>query len=1009
MKSCASDIILALWIASFATAAPSEKGLVAYYNFDKPSGNSIEDVSGNGKHGTLKGARLVKAGKGFALALSSDGQCVECPVLEFTNAVTLSAWIKAAEKHGGELGIMGRGASLPDFCGLTYYKDSCWFYVSSGTNQVQTGVPRGRWHHVAATFDGKTMKLYVDGEFKKQLTSKYNSIRPAHEDKIAGGRFFIGLNNRSSFRGLIDEVRVRNRALTPGQVFQEYARSAAGIGLSVADIALKPRYSLSLNEIQVRVDCRVLGTVPEGSTIEAHLTSLGDKAAPGVTLRKTQVGIPDGDRARCAWSRANLPAIAYTLAATIKGRDGREVASWKRQFWLPPKPAWLGTREGYTHKVLPPWTPLKVTQTGDTIAIEPWGRSYQFGRSLFPTQIISQKMKLLARPIRWLADVNGKTATWETEPTVVRPETPTEVILHHKARTKDGSLTFTTMTWLEYDGMVKILWQVWPHKALQLNKLILEIPLRASVVKLKQCGKKAGIGLLQKEGIALPFQAHVWLGDEEKGLTFVTESDQLWRPASRERAVEIRREQDAVVLRLHLIEKAIQFPPSYRSSPVLAYTFGLLATPLKPMLEDGWDYRFSSHWHYGYDYGLLTDRREGKPALDYLAEKGIRTIILCNWTNWLCYPKPVGHENDLHLLVHECHKRGIKVVPYFGYQQSMLCPEWELWGGEFAQGEAGAGQGDGYGASPPRYRSQPVHQVCQSGPHQDFLVHGIARLIDEYDVDGVYLDTTGQIRPCDNGLHGCGYTTPDGRRVNTWPVFGVRRCIKRIYTVVKTRKPDGIVDLHTGGGISVPSLAWATSYFYGEQYAYLKKGTELRSVFDLPEFRTELMGHPFGVPVDFLFPYSRWLSERQALAVTLLHDVLIRPHESIPAIELTSALGRVSERFNRKHAEWLPYWRNADYVTVTPRGTDAKPGAYVSLYRHPENGVLAVISNLSSKTEDIEVRLDLTRLGLAGQKLTATEAMTEQQLPLKGGTLRFAEMPSLDWKLVWLKSADRQP
>ena len=198
------------------------------------------------------------------------------------------------------------------------------------------------------------------------------------------------------------------------------------------------------------------------------------------------------------------------------------------------------------------------------------------------------------------------------------------------------------------------------------------------------------------------------------------------------------------------------------------------------------------------------------------------------------------------------------------------------------------------------------------------------------------------------------------------------------------------------GDVSVPSLAWATSYYYGEQYAYLKKGTELSSVFDLPEFRTELMGHPFGVPADFLFPHSGWLTERQTLAVTLLHDVLVRPHESIPALELTAALGRVSDRFDRKHAEWLPYWKNADYVSVK------SAGAHVSLYRHKANGVLAVISNLNNTAQDVAVRFDVQRLGI-GEHPSATDALDGSAIPMARGEVTFARMPSMEWKLIWVR------
>ena len=77
-----------------ALAAP--QGLVAHYPFDEGSGTAVRDVSGNGNHGVLHGARYVEVEKGYALEFDGDADHVEIAAsesLKLPDAVTVEAWI----------------------------------------------------------------------------------------------------------------------------------------------------------------------------------------------------------------------------------------------------------------------------------------------------------------------------------------------------------------------------------------------------------------------------------------------------------------------------------------------------------------------------------------------------------------------------------------------------------------------------------------------------------------------------------------------------------------------------------------------------------------------------------------------------------------------------------------------------------------------------------------------------------------------------------------------------
>jgi hypothetical protein len=297
---------------------------------------------------------------------------------------------------------------------------------------------------------------------------------------------------------------------------------------------------------------------------------------------------------------------------------------------------------------------------------------------------------------------------------------------------------------------------------------------------------------------------------------------------------------------------------------------------------------------------------------------------------------------------------------------------------------------------------------------QDALVAGIARLIDKYDIDGVYLDGTVAPWECSNRVHGCGYTRadkkvlsdkikkkieatgylhPDDSVIPTLNIWEVRETMRRIYTVVKSRKPNGQVNVHNSLTMTIPTLSWATSSWDGESLGN-RKGFILERL-PLDAFRCEYMGRQWGIPAEFLNNLPGYTIE-QAYAITLLHDVLQRgsPFEGM---KWASRLWKLSDEFGRKEAEWLPYWRNSEYVTVSPEG------AYVSLYRHPENGVLAVISNLSEEKETVKVQLNMERLDLDRNPNVAEVVLPAgEPLPIVEGKIRLI-LPSLSWKLIWVK------
>ncbi len=368
-------------------------------------------------------------------------------------------------------------------------------------------------------------------------------------------------------------------------------------------------------------------------------------------------------------------------------------------------------------------------------------------------------------------------------------------------------------------------------------------------------------------------------------------------------------------------------------------------------------------------------------VLDHYRELGVRTICFHeHWSriqNYFAPADPAG----LRRLVEACHERGIRLLLYYGYELSNIAPEWDLYRDEvLVQPRAG-----GYHRQP----EQRCYICCYQSAWQDYLAQAIARTMDEYGVDGVYLDGTANPHGCANSAHGCGWTDAGGRRHRTYPFFAVRQMMKRIYTIVKTRDPDGLVNVHQSTCMTIPSVGWATSYWDGEQFGSIPRDPKHGplDVLPLDAFRTEFMGHNWGVPAEMLC-YGRPYTYAEALAIALPHDVLVRPND----IELAASIWKAAADFGRKQARWLPYWENQAEVTVTPAAVKC------SLYTRGARGVLAVISNLGDSPAEARIALDRQRLGLPG-KLRARDALSGEPIPCRDGVSSL-ELQPLEFRLV---------
>jgi hypothetical protein len=209
-----------------ANTSSTPTGLVAAYSFNAGSGVQTVDSSGQGNTGTIAGATWTPNGK-FGSALSFDGTSARVTVadansLDLTTAMTIEAWVNPSSGTGWREVVLKETAG-----GLAYALYAVnngsrpAAYVHTSTDIGSTGsaaVPLNTWTHLAFTYDGATLQLYVNGVLVK-------SGAAAGAAPASGGPLQIGGNSvwGEYFRGLIDEVRIYNRVLTGGEIQTDMA------------------------------------------------------------------------------------------------------------------------------------------------------------------------------------------------------------------------------------------------------------------------------------------------------------------------------------------------------------------------------------------------------------------------------------------------------------------------------------------------------------------------------------------------------------------------------------------------------------------------------------------------------------------------------------------------------------------------------------------------------------------------------------------------------------------
>jgi hypothetical protein len=217
-------------------------GLLSYWSFDSSTitGDTVKDLWGD-RDGTIMGDTKTVAGKhGDALEFDRDGDYVDYDDsgLPAGNAPrTMSVWVKP-EGEGVRSALEWGTNAATQRCAILVLAGEKIKFCGQGADLASNGsVVNGEWHYVSETYDGTTVKIYIDGELDAEGDKVIDT-------QLSVGRIGANVRMGEFFQGAIDEVTIYDRALSDAEVAQNY---------EAVPTAVSPAGKLSLTWAKIKV------------------------------------------------------------------------------------------------------------------------------------------------------------------------------------------------------------------------------------------------------------------------------------------------------------------------------------------------------------------------------------------------------------------------------------------------------------------------------------------------------------------------------------------------------------------------------------------------------------------------------------------------------------------------------------------------------------------------------------------------------------------------------------
>ena len=207
----------------------SEAPPVAYWQMEEGAGTTVLDASGNGRTLTLAGdpsrplwsTEVPTTTFGNSHSLLFDGvddyaDAGDNAAFDFATGFTIEAWVKAAiTQNSVDSAIVSKIGECCDYQGwMLHLGSGLEGYINGGGRAYTlTNIKDNTWYHVAMTWDGVTVRIYIDGQLK--ASGAYALAPNSAGQPLRVGEYRYGNRN---FTGNVDEVHLYNYARSVEQI-----------------------------------------------------------------------------------------------------------------------------------------------------------------------------------------------------------------------------------------------------------------------------------------------------------------------------------------------------------------------------------------------------------------------------------------------------------------------------------------------------------------------------------------------------------------------------------------------------------------------------------------------------------------------------------------------------------------------------------------------------------------------------------------------------------------------
>ena len=611
-----------------------------------------------------------------------------------------------------------------------------------------------------------------------------------------------------------------------------------------------------------------------------------------------------------------------------------------------------------TNNTVPsPWTPVKCEIDGVKAVVSVWGRVYRWDDSLFPISINTAGREILSGPVKLCAAFEGEEQPF-TKTFITTHEINDEKAVFTVSQTA-GDIILNARFTVEFDGFIECVLTVipfWGSKP-KLDGLYIDFPLTDESSGLYHFwpNRSSGIcvdaklitsGETPSEGLELAFRPYVWCGWEFGGIGIAMESDENVDLLDSNKMITLKKTESGHLLRYALLDRT---PLAWEGRAdswgdaiePIDYVIGIQATPVKPFYKNQLGLHIlHTDWSNKIDFTSVDEN--GETLADRYKKQGVNWLIFHeSWSSVQNYGQ-AAEEEKFQRSVYELHKRGIKVMAYFGYEYATSAPGWHENKKDYLIRNVYDHPTGGWQRL---NQCQRDYMVCYAGGYAEEMRGRVKYAMEHYHLDGIYTDGTYIPWECANPSHGCGYTDHKGARHSTYPILSLRKHVKELYKLVHGL--GGYIDTHQSSCLIAPTLSFADSFFNGESIQEKLK-QDFLNFMNLPAYRTEYMGKNIGVFPQLLAYVDERMSIEKAASLSLIHDVLPRPWGEGLAEKL-SPIWKKLDDFDTSDSTWHPYWLDGPVKCLTP-------DAYCSAYEK-DGRLLCVISAFN---DDIhEVVLDI--------------------------------------------------